>query len=361
MPPRPTSLTPAQAQREAIHAFALACVLLILAALLSLALPFVRANLGFIAAVIFIFLPGYFLKRHGERDADYGLSFHDWKRGTVWALGTTLITLVFFIPAFHLYNSHIEGRALHVDSGNYLRVGERFLGQPVSVDDGRVHVWTWGTQLVVDWRPDEGPYQLVLRQSSPAEGTGFATTPTQFSAGTFQHELRLEGQHAQPQRLVLQPVGVRELHLQVSTGPTDNPRAVPIVTGAGSKALPDGQEGRIPLGFGWLLSVILTQLILVAVPEEFFFRGFIQTRLTQAWGSEGWTLFGLPLHRAILVSSALFAFSHLFVGFGLHRLLVFFPSLLFGALREKTGGLVASILYHAACNLMVILVSVHYF
>jgi membrane protease YdiL (CAAX protease family) len=33
------------------------------------------------------------------------------------------------------------------------------------------------------------------------------------------------------------------------------------------------------------------------------------------------------------------------------RLATFFPSLLFGALRDRTGSIVAPILVHVACNL----------
>ena len=40
---------------------------------------------------------------------------------------------------------------------------------------------------------------------------------------------------------------------------------------------------------------------------------------------------------------------------------VFFPSLLFGWLRERTGTIVTPMVYHAGCNLMVLFVGTHYY
>jgi membrane protease YdiL (CAAX protease family) len=37
------------------------------------------------------------------------------------------------------------------------------------------------------------------------------------------------------------------------------------------------------------------------------------------------------------------------------RLAVFFPALLFGWLRARTGGIGASVLFHASCNLYALL------
>ena len=70
-------------------------------------------------------------------------------------------------------------------------------------------------------------------------------------------------------------------------------------------------------------------------------------------------LFGGAL-IVIYVTSALFALGHFVIGFQVHRLAVFFPSLAFGWLRDRTNGLGASIVFHAACNLMVELTVVHY-
>ena len=49
------------------------------------------------------------------------------------------------------------------------------------------------------------------------------------------------------------------------------------------------------------------------------------------------------------------------LGQGNEHLAVFFPSLVFGWLRERTGTIVAPTLYHAACNIMVLLTAPHFF
>ncbi len=89
------------------------------------------------------------------------------------------------------------------------------------------------------------------------------------------------------------------------------------------------------------------EVLLVALPEEAFFRGLLQSRLHEASPSR-WRL----LTRANVLASALFALGHFGTGFSLARASVFFPSLLFGALRERTGGIVVSVLFHALCNLL---------
>jgi CAAX protease family protein len=50
-------------------------------------------------------------------------------------------------------------------------------------------------------------------------------------------------------------------------------------------------------------------------------------------------------------SSALFALGHLCTEFNAARLAVFFPSLVFGFLRARTGGVGAGLVFHALCNL----------
>jgi membrane protease YdiL (CAAX protease family) len=53
------------------------------------------------------------------------------------------------------------------------------------------------------------------------------------------------------------------------------------------------------------------------------------------------------------MTSAIFAVGHLLTEPNPSRLAVFFPSLLFGWMRARTGGIGASVLFHAACNLFV--------
>lgn len=100
-----------------------------------------------------------------------------------------------------------------------------------------------------------------------------------------------------------------------------------------------------------LLDALLGQLVVVALPEEAFFRGFLQTSLDRAW-TKKIDIFGAKVGPALIVTSAVFALGHLATIPNPARLAVFFPSLLFGWLRNRTGGIGAGVAFHAMCNLL---------
>jgi membrane protease YdiL (CAAX protease family) len=94
----------------------------------------------------------------------------------------------------------------------------------------------------------------------------------------------------------------------------------------------------------------LGQLLLVALPEEAFYRGYLQTRLDEALPRRVRVL-GADIGPGLLVASTIFAIGH-FVTVPLPaRLAVFFPSLVFGWLRARTGGIGAPLAFHAFCNI----------
>jgi uncharacterized protein len=105
---------------------------------------------------------------------------------------------------------------------------------------------------------------------------------------------------------------------------------------------------RLPPSFGQLA---LAQLLVVALPEEYFFRGYLQTRLELVWPS-GRRVLGATVGWPLLAASALFALGHLLVDFNALRLAVFFPALVFGWMRQATGSILAGVLFHAASNLI---------
>ena len=97
------------------------------------------------------------------------------------------------------------------------------------------------------------------------------------------------------------------------------------------------------------LSEVFGQLLIIALPEEAFYRGYLQTRLGDAFPGR-WRFLGADVGPAILVTSAIFALGHLATIHDPARLAVFFPALVFGWLRARTGGAGASIAFHALCN-----------
>ena len=94
--------------------------------------------------------------------------------------------------------------------------------------------------------------------------------------------------------------------------------------------------------------IVFIHLFLIAIPEEIFFRGYLQVK------------FGNTL-LSIVIVSLLFAMAH-FVTicvFGSHgiftcaqNILTFFPSLVMGYLYYKTGTIWSSVLFHFLANII---------
>lgn len=104
---------------------------------------------------------------------------------------------------------------------------------------------------------------------------------------------------------------------------------------------------------------VIDQYFVVALPEEFFYRGFLQTRLRDAW-PEGRKFLGARLGRAFWVTAVLFALGHLAI-FQVWRLGVFFPALMFGWLREKTGSVMGAAFLHGSFNLAMLVLEASFF
>ena len=95
---------------------------------------------------------------------------------------------------------------------------------------------------------------------------------------------------------------------------------------------------------------LLGQLLVIALPEEAFYRGYLQTALDEAWPKRK-SIFGAQIGWGLLVTSVLFAVGHYITVRDPNRLAVFFPSLVFGWLRARTGGVGAPIAFHAMSNI----------
>lgn len=101
-----------------------------------------------------------------------------------------------------------------------------------------------------------------------------------------------------------------------------------------------------------LLLRIVVQLLVVALPEELFYRGWMQTSWARGAPGRGRTILGARLGAGFVRTQALFAAGHLVV-LEPWRLATFFPGLMFGWLRERTGGIAAPVVLHALSNLFI--------
>lgn len=105
---------------------------------------------------------------------------------------------------------------------------------------------------------------------------------------------------------------------------------------------------RLPDGF---LVLALSQILVVAIPEEIFFRGYLMERFEERWPSRR-RLWGAAVGWPLLLSSVLFGLGHFLVDFQPARLAVFFPALAFGWMRSRSGSVAPGAVFHALCNLL---------
>jgi membrane protease YdiL (CAAX protease family) len=94
---------------------------------------------------------------------------------------------------------------------------------------------------------------------------------------------------------------------------------------------------------------VLAQFFVIALPEEAFYRGYLQSRLDDAWPAR-WSVLGARVGPGLVLGAAIFAVGHVVTVHLTTRLAVFFPALLFGWLRARTRGIGASVCFHAMCN-----------
>lgn len=122
------------------------------------------------------------------------------------------------------------------------------------------------------------------------------------------------------------------------------------------------QPGRCITWRGWdgvgapevdfeLLKLAFVQVVVIALPEELFFRGFLHELLERAIPPRR-RMFGGGVGWALVLSSALFAVIHL-IRLDPRGLAVFFPGLMFGWMRSATGSILAGTICHAASNLLI--------
>ncbi len=87
---------------------------------------------------------------------------------------------------------------------------------------------------------------------------------------------------------------------------------------------------------------LLSQLMLIGLPEELANRGYLLTRLRESWGA-------LP---ALLISSALFGAGHLTTGDVPRAIQAGLSGLVYGLAFIRTGSIYASVLAHILQNLL---------
>jgi membrane protease YdiL (CAAX protease family) len=103
---------------------------------------------------------------------------------------------------------------------------------------------------------------------------------------------------------------------------------------------------RQSLSVGW----IAHQFLYAAIPEEVFFRGYLQTNILTMAKRLIVRHHALQRSVAVFASALCFAAAHVVISSQITGILTFFPGLVFGWLFLRTRSLVAPVLFHGLAN-----------
>lgn len=317
--------------RETTALYTTTFALVLAAALAAGAIGLIAQNLYLIVAAIFVLIPHFWLDHKKLNPDDFGLTTslpnYGWPRATLWAAAATAITIPLFVAGFYVWNVQLNDQKFEPSLENYLQWPAELTGRPTNFAQ-TPGLWIYSHnnnfQLALN-TPDHQPFIITT------DGDLYTIQPT---------------------------TKTQTIHARTITIP---PQKLPIHLGTTDTTTNPDTPLTLKRSYTWIILWSLTHLVFVAFPEEFFYRGYLQTRLTQLFGTRKF----LGLTHANLLTSALFALGHVLIPVGgtliLTRASVFVPSLVFGWLRERTGTIVAPTLYHAACNIMVLLTAPHFF
>ncbi len=351
--PAEPSLTRRAALRESLIVWGLSLFACALTGLVGRFVPLVAENqLGFIA-LAFLWIPIRALTRRGVDPETWGFTWNPWRTNALVLVGVTLVVLPPFAFGRALFETRVLGRTASWTSDRLVRFDPELEGRPLALAPGNiVHAFHEADRLVVVATGD-GPVDVTLRLGSP-DGvplTELRPTSVVWRAGELvplvgRHGWELEDGHVRllrrgPGGVALDARGVHHVSIAGSGAELRLGRyAVPVDA---------PYESRRAL-WRWLL-LLLTQVVLVALPEEWLYRGYLQRRLTEAFPPTRRVL-GVPLGVGWLLATACFAAGHLVLDPRPSRLLTFFPGLLFGWMAARTGSIAASVGFHALCNVL---------
>ncbi|MEC9071031.1 MAG: MrtP family glutamic-type intramembrane protease [Myxococcota bacterium] len=346
------SASPSEGRREILVALAALFAGTGLLALSHALMPAISGWLQALLALLLLALPGWVLRRSETRIDDLGVHMGPWPRSLGLFAVAALVIFPLFTAGFHLVQTRWLGQESVWSADRLARWDRELMDYPGSVCESRRDktqswidssgLWLLGPQgTAVTVSGDLGRVRRV--HCDPVRG------PLATSALRPDSNGRLKIPSGEGVWLDL--TDRQALSLNITTGGAAPLPSSDILLGAYGET-PD-EDGLISghRGLGWLIPYIIIQLGLVALPEEWFFRGYLQPRIDQQMGTP-WRLLGVSFGPGLILSAAAFALLHPILLPGFHRLLVFFPALLFGWLRARSGNIGAAVLMHAACNLL---------
>jgi membrane protease YdiL (CAAX protease family) len=319
----------------------------------ALFVPFISDNLLALVAAVFLYLPAWQLWKNQSELADYGLQFRPAARGMLLFVLVTVIVMPPFMLGHHYYQSLFFDRAPTVARDRLVRFSQDLDDRPdLPLRGQALHVWQESNRMMILWTGG-GPISITLKVDVPhkidpiRELRGFRqTTDRLLRDGLGGARVSHKGELSWS-RGTTGGIGFSLHKVRAFTLESDAPRIKVGRYGISKSSPLEDKRGQ-----WWWLYMFVGQLILVAVPEEWFYRGYLQQRFDDALGTK-WRLWGAELGWGWIVSSGLFALGHLVLDPRPERLAVFFPSLLFGWMKARTGSVLAASLFHALSNVAI--------
>ena len=275
-----------------------------------------------IAAATFLYLPLEVIARRGDDQAEYGIHRRGIVRATLIALGLCVIIFPPYTLGFHYWQTDVVGQHLASDEARFDRWPMAVRGVPARRNPapGEVHVFHENQRFWLNWKlSTESKFEVVAISDKPLTALkggweintrgasltsvaprGRATLATESSAVKF--EIKMDNTKVDLDRI----------------------RVGAAFTSA------DSNPVSFHRGYWWLFELVLIQLLLIALPEEVFFRGYLQSTIDKLVGSDR-KVFGVDFNvKSTFLVSALFAIGHFITIPNPARLAVFFPSIVFG-------------------------------
>jgi membrane protease YdiL (CAAX protease family) len=320
-------------------------------ALISWVLPAIAGWLQALLALLLMTIPTWALKGTGVAIDDLGVDLGPAGRTLGAAALVMLVLTPIYVAGFHLIHAEFRGRPVDWSWENLSRWDDDVRQTPTSPcrpPADAVLAWTSNDGLWIV--PPTGSILTVKTDSAPASRPKVARC----NDGGALHAQRSLGASGDTAWTLPAGQGLR-FSLDGATGFMGDVQidgaAARLEVGAFRQVREDSGRLELTRSFWWVITFMLIHLGLVALPEEWFFRGYLLARLDGRFGTP-WRLLGVSIGPGLLLSSLAFALLHPILIPGMHRLMVFFPALLFGWLRARTGNIGAAVVVHAACNLL---------
>ena len=310
-----------------------------------------RGYLVVAAAAVFIFLPMELLYRQGIDPQTLGIRWDGIARSLRHVIFVSLLVFPIYLVGFHVWQTQWLNAELNIDDA-------KFDHWPMDVQDapklkkpdtGEVWVYAYRDTFWVRWA-------LNQDQTFSAHVSGHGKLKPKVGRATvLDGQLNYERKGSGHLRFEAEGSKIKiELKADGKTIPPNQIRLGTALNAAEKNPL------HLDRSLWWFINLVLVQLLLVALPEELFYRGYFQSKLDGLIGRDVKVLGVYCNPTSIILTSALFAIGHIITVPSPQRLAVFFPSLLFGWMRRATGSILAPLIFHAACNLIVTAASQFY-